>query len=210
MEIQYEIHYKKNAKRIIIRSNHRGGLKVTAPYGISREKIDKIIKINEKRISVYFTKKEKLYYLGKEYKVIDNVWDLESNKVIKEENYIVVFRLAENKVLDVLNIWLKKEAFRIIKDRVEYYSNLMNVKAKDIKIKEVSTIWGSCNSQGELSFNYLLVKAPLKEIDYVVVHELAHIKYLDHSKNFWNLVKKVLPDYKNREVWLKENFLSLI
>jgi predicted metal-dependent hydrolase len=210
MEIQYEVSYKKNAKRIIIKPDFRGGLKITAPYGVTKEKIRSILIINESKLKKYIKKDlSKLYYLGEEYKVIDNLWDMEY-KILKDEKRLVVFRKKEDNLQDILEKWLKNEAKKVLSKRVKFYSGIMNVKVKSIKIKNLSTIWGSCNSKGELSFNYLLIKTPIEEVDYVVVHELSHIKHLDHSKKFWNLVGSIIPDYKKRESWLKENFISLI
>ncbi len=210
MEIQYEVKYKKNAKRLIIRPDYRGGLKITAPYGLSRDQIEKIISINKERLSYFVNKnKDSTYFLGNEYKILDNVWDLSNHRVLKKENYLIIFRSREEKVPYILDEWLKEQARNIIVERVKHYSVLMNVKVRSVKIKELTSIWGSCNWKNELSFNYLLIKTPLKEIDYVVVHELSHTKYLNHSKNFWNLVKKIIPDYKTREKWLKEKFPKL-
>lgn len=210
MEIQYEVKYRKNVKRLIIRPDYRGGLKITAPYGLSKNQIEKIISINKERLNHFVNKnKESTYFLGNEYKILDNIWDLNYYKVLRNNRYLVVFRNKKEKVPVILNEWLKEQAKSIIEERVKYYSNLMNVNVRSVKIKELTSIWGSCNCKNELSFNYLLVKTPLKEIDYVVVHELSHTKYLDHSKRFWNLVKKIIPDYKAREKWLKEKFPKL-
>ncbi len=209
MEIQYEIRYKRNAKRVIIKSDYRGGLKITAPYGLSEERIEKILRHNQKRINKLFTDRENVYYLGKKYKIIDNIWEINTYKVIKDTKYIVLFHNQNRKKLDVLNKWLKDMAKNIINERVSYYSNILKAKVKSVKIKELSSIWGSCNSKGELSFNYLLIKTPMYIIDYVVVHEISHTYYLDHSTKFWTLVSSILPDYRERERWLKENIFLL-
>lgn len=75
----------------------------------------------------------------------------------------------------------------------------------NITIREQKTRWGSCSSRGTLSFNWKLMLAPPRILDYVVVHELCHFKYMNHSREFWNMVGTVLPDYKESRRWLKEH-----
>lgn len=78
-----------------------------------------------------------------------------------------------------------------------------------ITVRNQKTRWGSCSQTGTLSFNYRLMMAPPEIIDYVIVHELCHLTHLNHSKAFWSLVESILPDYKERKLWLKEHGASL-
>lgn len=98
---------------------------------------------------------------------------------------------------------LKSLAKQVIPERVEYYSRLMNLYPTDVKITAAKKRFGSCNGKNSLCFSYFLMKYPIEAVDYVVVHELAHIKHHNHSKDFYNLIKKYLPDYKERERLLK-------
>jgi hypothetical protein len=100
---------------------------------------------------------------------------------------------------------LISSAKQIIPSKVEYYSMLMNVKPTGIKITRAKKRFGSCNGKKSLCFSCYLMLYPDDAIDYVVVHELAHIVHLNHSKDFYNLVEKYLPDYKQREKLLKQN-----
>lgn len=86
-----------------------------------------------------------------------------------------------------------------------YYARLMGVTYGRISIREQKTRWGSCSSKGNLNFNWRLIFAPEEVVDYIVVHELAHRKEMNHSRAFYNVVASVLPDYKVQEKWLKEN-----
>ncbi len=92
----------------------------------------------------------------------------------------------------------------IIPERVEYYAGLMGISYGRITIREQKTRWGSCSSKGNLNFNWKLTLMPQEILDYVVVHELAHRKEMNHSKDFWKIVEKVLPDYRERRRRLKE------
>ena len=104
----------------------------------------------------------------------------------------------------------KKQARKVISERVAFYAQKMGVSYGKITIRHQRTRWGSCTSKGNLNFNCLLVCAPPEVLDYVVVHELCHRKHLNHSKAFWQAVETVLPDYKNRKNWLKEQGRGLI
>lgn len=98
---------------------------------------------------------------------------------------------------------LKSLAKQVIPERVEYYSRLMNLYPTDVKITSAKKRFGSCNGKNSLCFSYFLMKYPTEAVDYVVVHELAHIKHHNHGKDFYKLIKKYLPDYKERERLLK-------
>ena len=105
---------------------------------------------------------------------------------------------------------LREKARALVTDRVQYYAPLIGVTYNQIAIRVQHTRWGSCSSKGNLNFNCLLALVPIEVLDYVVVHELCHRKELNHSDRFWNEVAKILPDYKCRKKWLKENGSNLI
>lgn len=89
--------------------------------------------------------------------------------------------------------------------RVEHFSKILGVTYGKITIRNQKTRWGSCSSKGNLNFNCLLMLTPSEVIDSVVVHELCHRKYMNHSKEFYALVKSVLPDYDSLSGWLSKN-----
>ncbi len=93
--------------------------------------------------------------------------------------------------------------------RAAYYAQQLGVSYERIRIAEQKTRWGSCSSKGTLSFNWKLMLAPPKVLDYVVVHELCHLKEMNHSPQFWKLVEELMPDYKEYRKWLKENGSTL-
>ncbi|HJC47064.1 MAG TPA: M48 family metallopeptidase [Candidatus Lachnoclostridium pullistercoris] len=93
----------------------------------------------------------------------------------------------------------------VISQRAAYFAAKMGVTFGRISIRAQKTRWGSCSSRGNLNFNWKLILMPPEILDYVVVHELAHRKQMNHSKLFWAEVERVLPDYRERRRWLKEN-----
>ena len=98
---------------------------------------------------------------------------------------------------------LCQKALSVIPDKVKYYAEIMGVTYGRITIRNQTTRWGSCSSKGNLNFNCLLMLMPDKVLDYVVVHELCHLKQMNHSKKFWKEVERYMPDYKQREKLLK-------
>lgn len=99
---------------------------------------------------------------------------------------------------------LIKKAHILIPLRVEHYAPIVGVSYNRVSIKDVKSRWGSCSADGNLNFNYRLVSFPMEILDYVVVHELCHRLHMNHSKDFWNEVERVIPDYKEKRAWLKE------
>ena len=91
-----------------------------------------------------------------------------------------------------------------IESRVNAYKKAMGVTIGWITIRNQKTRWGSCSSKGNLNFNYQLYYLPDELLDYVVIHELAHRRYMDHSKEFWDEVEKYCPDYRERRQQLKK------
>jgi len=93
-----------------------------------------------------------------------------------------------------------------ILERVEYYNNLFfKERIKNVRLKNNRSNWGSCSSDKNLNFSTRLLFAPKDVIDYVIVHELSHLKEMNHSPAYWKIVKSVMPDYKTKEKWLKTN-----
>ncbi len=92
----------------------------------------------------------------------------------------------------------------------DYYTALIGVKYNKITVRKQKTRWGSCTSNGNLSFNCLLMLCPEQVQKYVVIHELCHIKEMNHSPAFWANVEAVCPDYKKQKLWLKQNGAALI
>lgn len=100
---------------------------------------------------------------------------------------------------------LAARALSEIPPRVKAFATEMGVTYGRITIRNQKTLWGSCSSRGNLNFNCLLMKTPVEIQDYVIVHELAHRKHMDHSPAFWAEVEKVVPDYRERRKWLRCN-----
>ena len=105
---------------------------------------------------------------------------------------------------------LKKQAKKILPERAAYWAPIIGVKYNRIAVRCQKTRWGSCSAQGNLNFNCLLMLTPPGVIDSIVVHELCHLKHMNHSKRFYAEVEKALPEYREHQKWLKEHGETLL
>ncbi len=141
-----------------------------------------------------------------------------SNKLISltQDSIVVPVRKSklplEQTVKNKLLRWYKSIAYDELLRKVAYHSRQMNIptnKSLNIKVRDYKRRWGSCDSNGDLSFNWRIIQAPSGILDYVVVHELAHCHEFNHSKKFWRIVEKQMPDWKQRQSWLHKNGAAL-
>lgn len=227
-KIEYQIKRGKRKKTIAISILADAQITVRAPSSISNEEIGKIIKkkarwILEKqeqtrRQTDQFPKKEfvsgeQILYLGRKYRLKVEMIDQNYAIMLQLEGrkmHIAIplnFDAEESKriIRDALIKWYCKQAEQIIKERVNYFSMLLDVAPKKIIIKEQQRRWGSCSNSGILRFNWRAIIAPISIIDYIIVHELCHLKVKNHSADFWRMVSLVIPDYKKRREWLRNN-----
>ena len=118
-----------------------------------------------------------------------------------DENYHII--LPTDKYEDMVRLWMHSDGGKIFRQKLNDFAEQMDVHFNMVRIKNVKTIWGSCSSKKNLNFNFKLFFLPESLIDYVFVHELAHLKHMNHSKAFWSEVEKQIPDYKKRREELK-------
>lgn len=216
MRLDYEIIYS-NRQKIQISVERDKSVIVRAPEGTSLEKIESAV--NKKKLWIYEktkhpqkyqdAKKERDYipgtsilYLGKEYK-LDFV-----NDDFDGVKFDGRFLLPANMSLfaeQLLQDWFVEEAERIISLKVESYAKKLGVNFNKILISNLKYRWGSCTPKDNLNFNWRVIKAPINVIDYVIVHELAHLAESNHTKRFWTIVSIQLPHYQKAKDWLKNN-----
>ena len=110
---------------------------------------------------------------------------------------------AQTRAESVFTTWYKQQARKVLTERVELFVSKHSFEIGRVRISSARTRWGSYSQKGTLSLTWRLVMAPLDVIDYVVVHELCHLREMNHSKAFWKHVEAILPDYKERRKWLK-------
>lgn len=227
--IEFEIIYKKR-KTMSIEIDPLGLVKVKAPLGVSQDYILKCVQnkanwilkkqqemknINHKRVVRKISDGETLLYLGKEYP-IKLLLKLGSKKIqvhfIKEKEMFLIITndLDEVKIKFEIQQWYRKKSFEKLKERVDYFERYFDKKVKSIQVKEQKRRWASCTYDNRILFNWRNIMAPSEVFDYIVVHEMCHMDFKDHSKNFWNRVKEIMPEYKNNHMWLKINGIRMV
>lgn len=211
-EIAYQV-VRSNRKSVALVIDNEANLIVRAPALMPDTVINEFVRkkrrwINEKQqqVAVFGEKHlpivvetgENIMYLGSNYAIIKD--DVDAAEVLGNELVVPV-----NYGIEALTAWLKEQALQIISERVTLYANVMGVTPGTIKLSEAKSRWGSCSTKNNLNFAWRLIMCPLSVIDYVVVHELSHITYKNHSPAFWARVKTVLPTFEDAQEWLKVN-----
>jgi predicted metal-dependent hydrolase len=145
---------------------------------------------------------ETFFYLGRVYPlhIVES-----GNSPIERTDRLCVCRTLLPDIRHRLKCWYVQEAQREIHARCMWFSMTTGYTPKSIRITDARQRWGSCTSTGGLNFSWRLIQAPLEIVDYVIVHELVHLKQPDHSKKFWSKVEEIMPDYERRREWLREN-----
>ena len=166
---------KSKRKTFSLEIKHDGSVVVRAPLYAGREQIESFVLEHKTWLEKHLAENERA---RREYSAFSSLSD--------DDIYA-----------------LKTRAKQYIPTRVEYWADIIGVKYSSITIRTQRTRWGSCSSKGNLNFNCLLMLTDTEIIDYVVIHELCHIKEMNHSKRFWALVASVMPDYKAVQSRLK-------
>lgn len=127
----------------------------------------------------------------------------------EEQTLTVRFDTAAYTLAAVLEWWFRERAREQLAARVEYFAAQLGVRHTRLTIRDTRSRWGSCSSKGGLNFSWRLILVPPPILDYVVIHELAHLRELNHSPRFWAIVAEHCPDYRARRDWLKQHGASL-
>lgn len=220
----------KRIKNIYIRVKPDLNIHVTAPKRVAKKYIKEIIEkrkewieerietMQKKNIHDISIKKledgNEIFYLGKSYML----------KTIKSkrENIIIAGRMMymyvnikndfqnngdKRKKELLLDIWYKKEATKLFDELIKKYSSLMNIKVETFAVKKLKSKWGSCDTaKKHIVLNLELIKYPIYAIEYIILHEMAHLIYPNHSKNFYNMVALYMPEWKKAKIILDTFF----
>jgi len=151
-----------------------------------------------------FISGESFSYLGKNYRLKV----LKGNKVsvkLKEGRFFVTTKSKDRSCRALLEKWFREKALQRLTEKTIRYAESMQVNPSKISVREYRSRWGSCSPKDHISYNWKIIMAPSSVIDYVVVHELSHLKHRDHSIKYWKTVEANFPAYKDRRAWLKKN-----
>jgi hypothetical protein len=163
--------------------------------------------LNEMRPSHQYVDGELFLYLG--HKIPLRIIPSQKPALVMDGTFSLT-ESAQPQARSYFANWYREQARSVLTERTAYFARNHGFKPGKLRISSAKMRWGSCSARGTLSFTWRLVMAPLEVVDYVVVHELCHLKELNHSRAFWMRVETILPDYKQKRKWLKDNGKSLV
>lgn len=219
MNLKYRlIRSKRRKKTIALKINRESDVIIYAPSKTPEREIENFFMKNlpwiQKKIlesksrfpyEKSFKEGEEFFYLGAPYPL----------KYTSESEYgcdlrfidgcFILYEKDKESIRKAFIEWYKEKAYEIVSEKVRVYSKLMGLSPHSVKITGALKRYGSCSYKNSICFSWRIVMAPFHIIDYVVVHELCHIKEKNHSQRFWGMVEKFVPDYRSKRAWLKEN-----
>ncbi|HOI30992.1 MAG TPA: SprT family zinc-dependent metalloprotease [Melioribacteraceae bacterium] len=205
-------------KTLSIYIERDGSITVHAPKNLPLAKVEEVLKKKEYRIYKVWTEQrilneshrnrefvsgQSFLYLGRSYalKLIDTI---EEPLVLKNGRFYL--RKSEKvKAKEHFVNFYKTNGFPKIIKRIEDYKKKLGVSPNKVRIIDIQNRWASCTQEGNLNFHWKCIMAPYAVLNYIVVHELVHLKIKNHTKAFWNEVDKLIPNYLDKVDWLKKN-----
>ena len=209
---------KRKSYTLII--GDKAELIVKAPLYARKEKIDNLVlskkdwileKQNEIRTQLAAYPKHK-FVKGERFLVLGFYYLLDFQPVKKcciSENKLVVPDKFKKDAKSAVVKWYKSNAKKFLFEKADYFFSITCFTFSKLSLSGATSRWGSCSSKNSINLNFKLLMCPEKIIDYVVVHELCHIKHKNHKKEFWNEVANIIPDFQERRNWLKNNRMIL-
>lgn len=213
--ISYTVKKSQRAKNVRLEIRPESGLTVVIPAHYRPGEIPSIIerkqqwilgKLKEVQRLRSFgnkTKADGIPYLGREFEVCQRQGVTDS--VAIESNRLLVSAAPGSNPGNVLGKWFRQQAAKLILGRVVDINKQLGVRYRNVSIRNARTRWGSCSQKGNLSFNWKLIMVPGPVIDYVIIHELLHLKEMNHSRKFWSLVAAYCPDWREHRTWLGDH-----
>lgn len=221
MDLTYQLVRSRKRKKTLSLTVKQGGMVVIqAPYPVPQAEIDgffqrKLPWIRQKMATLArqihrempggeaLAAGDQALFLGVAYPVIINGINLNGGNLTFDGSRFILSPSTAAAGKDSLRDWYRQAASSFMPDRVRAYEGIMGCNCRSVRISRARSRWGSCSVDNRLAFSWRLMMAPPAVIDYVVVHELAHIREKNHSPSFWSLVGKICPDYRNQRHWLR-------
>jgi len=211
---------KISQRKTISISVCKGRLLIKSPKGVSDRFIQDLIRKKRNWIDKQFTKAKTLALASKDYhyqtgakiRYLGRSLSLQlikssSVSIATDDNTFLIRTQVQTPgiIKSIIHDWLYQQAVEIFETRVPHYARKLKLGFDSIRLKRYRRRWGSCDTRARLSFNWLLIQADQRIIDYVICHELSHIHHMNHSSEFWECVAKVCPQYKDRRKWLRDH-----
>ncbi|WIG60289.1 MAG: putative metal-dependent hydrolase [Ktedonobacterales bacterium] len=222
--VPYLLRVSARARRLCLRIQPPGRLEVVVPRRTPQTRIDDILRQKSAWIRATLTRMQQaataipapvpladgriLPYAGRQLRLAVRTGAPAGHFSARLEGDLLELRVpdtAEPTIRAALTIWYRREARRLFAERLALCNASYGFTYGRVTIKEQKSRWGSCSRLGNLNFNWRLLLAPLPVLDYVVTHELCHLKELNHSPSFWRLVAHACPDYATHRRWLRQH-----
>ena len=216
-DLNIKIH-KAERKTVSVFIERDGTVSARVPNTISDIEIQKILKakeyqifknlaewtqLNERYVLREFVSGQSFLYLGRNYRL--KVVEENNNKLLFSRNTFFLGEKDIYKGKELFTAFYKEKFKAKIMPLIKRYQKQLGVNAKDIKVMELQNRGASCTKSGNVNFHWKCAMAPMDVIHYIIVHELVHLIHLNHTKEFWNEVDKIIPNYRQHVHWLKIN-----
>jgi predicted metal-dependent hydrolase len=159
-----------------------------------------------------FVSGEAFAYLGRHYRLKVERGNFAPVRLLQGRLLVTVPQGSEqpHMIRNALVRWYKRQAEQKLKEKVARFAPLVGVEPTGVGIKTFKSRWGSCTAKGKLEFNWQIMMAPNRMVDYVVIHELCHLIHHDHSPEYWKELQRVMPDYQQCRDWLRVNGVGVV
>lgn len=210
--------HKSARKTVSIFVERDGSVSARVPEKLEEEEIEEILKakeyqifknlaewtqLNQNAVEREYVNGQSFLYLGRNYRLRFVEDNIEGVQFIK--NRFLINKEEKHRAKELFVKFYKNKLQTKIHPIIEQYKSQLGVEPKQVKIMELQNRWASCTSNGNVNFHWKCAMAPIDVLQYIVVHELAHLIHLNHTAEFWNEVDKILPNYESQMNWLKLN-----
>ena len=220
-DLEFEVRWSQQRKTIQITVDRGGELVITAPEGCDLAVMEEFVR--EKRFWLYtkLTEKEALQkpvtakafvtgegfpYLGRSYRLL--LVDAQETTLKLASGRFRLLRDEAKNGREIFVAWYTAHATRWLRERVERLASTVGVEPQNVEVRDLGFRWGSCGQQRNVNFHWATILLPPSVIEYVIVHELAHLHEPHHTPEFWLRVERAMPDYENRKRWIAEHGMA--
>ncbi|KPV43178.1 M48 family metallopeptidase [Alicyclobacillus ferrooxydans] len=224
--IDYHLSHSPSKKDVTIAVEWHTGVSVVAPENITHERIDTVLRGKApwilRRLAEFeeikpqlthreFISGEKFPYLGRQYRLkVLTVDDASETKLTFQNGRFTATvpksslpSWREEHLRQAFRVWYIEHGTAKVQQRMKLFAPRLGLEPSKVVVKDQQARWGSCTKNGTININWRILMAPMRIVDYVVVHELGHMIHADHSSDFWTVVSSVMPDYDERKEWLR-------
>ena len=220
--IDIKVEKTDRRKTVSIFIERDGAVRVLAPSAISDEKIEEVVKakqyqiftklatwqeLNQGKVKRKFVNGQSFLYFGRNYRL--SIVDNQDVPLKLSKGYLTLDKNKLDKADEIFKQFYKEKGKKKIEERLKLIVEKFEQKPTSIKVMELQNRWASWTPKHGLNFHWKCTMAPVPVIDYIITHEMVHLKYPNHSPDFWNELDKKMPNFREHQDWLKQNGVKL-